>query len=107
MKYCTKCGAEIADEAVLCPKCGCSVEKSQSGNVAHKDSTLTLIIKVFMVIGCVAYGWAIVPLFWCVPMTIHYWNCARDGKQVGLLFKICTFLFVNLIAGVLMLIDND
>ncbi len=25
MKYCTHCGAEIHDEAVVCPKCGCAV----------------------------------------------------------------------------------
>lgn len=25
MKYCTHCGAELLDEAVLCPKCGCWV----------------------------------------------------------------------------------
>ncbi|MBQ9761020.1 MAG: hypothetical protein IJW16_06700 [Clostridia bacterium] len=26
MKYCTKCGAEIFDDAVICIKCGCAVE---------------------------------------------------------------------------------
>lgn len=25
MKYCSKCGAEIHDEAVVCPYCGCAV----------------------------------------------------------------------------------
>lgn len=25
MKYCQHCGSEIMDEAVICPKCGCSV----------------------------------------------------------------------------------
>jgi ribosomal protein L40E len=27
MKFCTHCGAEIADDAVICVKCGCSVGK--------------------------------------------------------------------------------
>ena len=27
MKYCTKCGNELVDEAVICPKCGCAVEQ--------------------------------------------------------------------------------
>lgn len=26
MKYCSKCGAELHDDAVICPKCGCAVE---------------------------------------------------------------------------------
>ncbi|MCI9215419.1 MAG: zinc-ribbon domain-containing protein [Oscillospiraceae bacterium] len=25
MKYCSKCGNELFDEAVICPKCGCPV----------------------------------------------------------------------------------
>ena len=27
MKFCSKCGKEIMDEAVVCPNCGCSAEK--------------------------------------------------------------------------------
>ena len=30
MKYCEKCGNELLDEAVMCPKCGCSAGKSQT-----------------------------------------------------------------------------
>ena len=30
MKYCTKCGNELHDEAVICPKCGCPVENASS-----------------------------------------------------------------------------
>lgn len=29
MKYCEKCGNELFDEAIMCPKCGCSAGKSQ------------------------------------------------------------------------------
>lgn len=30
MKYCSKCGAELFDEAVICPKCGSDVENHNS-----------------------------------------------------------------------------
>ena len=30
MKYCTKCGKELLDEAVICPGCGCAVGPGQS-----------------------------------------------------------------------------
>ena len=29
MKYCQKCGNELLDEAVICPKCGCAAGKSE------------------------------------------------------------------------------
>ena len=32
MKYCSKCGAEIHDEAVVCVNCGCQVEKAYSAD---------------------------------------------------------------------------
>jgi uncharacterized membrane protein YvbJ len=35
MKYCCKCGAQLLDEAVLCPKCGCQV----GGMDSSKDAT--------------------------------------------------------------------
>ena len=30
MKFCTKCGKELVDEAVICPHCGCSAPASAS-----------------------------------------------------------------------------
>ena len=29
MKFCSKCGKEILEEAVICPGCGCAVEGTQ------------------------------------------------------------------------------
>lgn len=34
MKYCSKCGNELFDEAIICPKCGCPV--SDSGDSVSK-----------------------------------------------------------------------
>ncbi len=34
MKYCTKCGAELHDEAVVCPNCGCKADAvDDSGSI--------------------------------------------------------------------------
>lgn len=30
MKYCGYCGAEVMDEAVVCPKCGCDLKRSDT-----------------------------------------------------------------------------
>jgi len=39
MKFCGHCGAEVADAAVVCIKCGCSLENksNQQGGVARND----------------------------------------------------------------------
>ncbi len=29
MKYCSKCGNELMDEAVICPKRGCAIESAK------------------------------------------------------------------------------
>lgn len=62
---------------------------------------------VFMIIGCVFqpfYGSiGFIGLIWCIPMTIFYNFQQRKGKDVSTAFKICTLLFVNLIAGIIML----
>ena len=30
MKFCSKCGKEIVDEAVVCPHCGCAVSQADA-----------------------------------------------------------------------------
>ncbi len=72
-----------------------------------KNSGLATATKVFMVIGCIVNAIALIPLVWTIPMTIHYCNAKKNGNPIGIGFKICSLLFVNLIAGILMLCDNN
>ena len=32
MKYCSHCGKEVLDDAIICPGCGCSVQYGHTGN---------------------------------------------------------------------------
>ena len=41
LKYCSKCGNELLDEAVICPKCGCAVEA-----VPSMTSSANQLLKV-------------------------------------------------------------
>ena len=108
MKFCTKCGAEICDEAVICPKCGCSCETETKLAVQESESsTLKLVAKIFMILSCVSVAWTLIPLCWMIPMTVHYHKAAKENRPVGIGFKICTLLFVNLLSGILMLCDKD
>jgi uncharacterized membrane protein YvbJ len=106
MKYCSKCGNQLFDEAVICPQCGCATGY-QEHTIRKQTSTMQTVAKIFMIIGTVINGFAIIPLAWCVPMTLSYINKIKNGERVGTGFKVCTLLFVNTIAGILMLCDDD
>ncbi len=103
--YCQYCGKELADEAVVCPNCGCATDKFQ----AQKSNSGTgSAAKVFMIIGCVLSAfYLLIPLCWTIPMTVIYCKRLKQGVPVGTGFKICSLLFVSLIAGILMLCDDE
>ncbi len=113
MKYCSKCGAEMLDEAVICIKCQNPVEGNtmfnyQTQTINPTTSGTITATKVFMIIGAVLmvlYTFGI-GLAWCIPMTISYFNKTKKGKPIGTGFTVCTMLFVSFIAGILMLGDN-
>ncbi len=107
MKYCDKCGAEMMDEAVVCTKCGCAVETTQEVQKKERNKGLDIAIKIFMILGCISSGLAIIPLFWTVPMTISASRKMNNGEPIGVGFKICTLLFVSMIAGILLLCRNE
>ncbi len=71
------------------------------------NSTLATVVKIFMIIGCVAQGWMIIPLAWCLPMTISVFKSLKTGRPIGMGMKICTLLFVSLVSGVCLLCMKD
>ena len=110
--YCIKCGAEIMDEAVICPKCGCYTHNINKPKPQEETPTVNVTgikktAKIFMIIGCVIMGFWPISLAWTLPMTLNYCNKLRTGEQVTTGFKVCTLLFVSLIAGILMLCSDD
>lgn len=102
MKFCQKCGKEIADEAVICPGCGCALPKKKGGN-----DGLAVAGRVFLILGCIAQGWLLLPLAWCLPITISICNRMKNNEPVGTGLKVCALLFVNLIGGILLLCRSD
>ena len=50
MKYCAHCGAQLVDEAVVCPKCGCAVAptKTVDPNASPKSRLITLLLCIFV-----------------------------------------------------------
>ena len=111
MKYCTHCGKELLDEAVICPGCGCRVEdtepKKESFIEEDDKKILHLIIKIFMIIGCIASGWALIPLLWTIPMTSRVFKKLNDKEPMSVGFKVCVLLFVNIVAGIMLLCIDE
>ena len=61
-----------------------------------------------------AWGWWLlvvllgsIPLLWSLLMGSIYFKKTLNGKTVSIVFKICCLLSVNIIAGILMLCDNN
>lgn len=108
MKYCQSCGAEVHENAVVCTKCGCSIsQKEKLSNEKHGNDGLAIASKIFLILGCVAQGWLLIPLAWCLPITISICGKMKRGEPVGTGLKVCSLLFVNLIGGILLLCRSD
>lgn len=120
MRYCSHCGAQIDDEAVVCVKCGCAVQ-SVSSQKSNKGKIIA--IHVFLILSCVFASFgnyyinvngqnllegigrilSIATLAWKLPMTVIALIRLNKGKNLPMAFKVCTLIFVSLIAGILML----
>lgn len=94
------------NEAVICPGCGCSVAQAVKQTDGGKDG-LAVAGKIFLILGCIAQGWLLVPLAWCLPITISICGKMKRGEPVGTGLKVCAMLFVNLIGGILLLCRSD
>ena len=83
--FCTHCGAEINDDAFVCVKCGCRVDQKLPAAQANaqRDDTMVTVIKVFLILGCIAEGWLLIPLAWCIPMTVKIFNCLKTGTPIS------------------------
>ena len=123
--YCHHCGKEVENGNKFCPSCGAlqdryseddyygereaNLEKPKTvkPEVSSEAQTgLDLAVKIFMVLSCVAFGFAIIPLIWMVPMTIHAFHKADNNEEYGIGFSICSLIFVDLVAGILMIIRD-
>lgn len=106
MKFCPTCGKELIDEAEFCTGCGCAVQNKQKQPQPATDGLATAA-KVFLIIGCIAGGWALIPLAWLLPITISIFKKLNKGEAIGTGLKVCALLFVNMIAGILLLCRSD
>ena len=78
------------------------------GATYRREEGLATAIKVFMIIGCVlSINMLCIPLIWKIPMTIHAFKKINRDEAMGTGFKVCSLLFCNMIAGIMMFIIKD
>ncbi len=70
------------------------------------DQTLRMVAFVFCILSTVSLGWAIIPLAWMIPMSVHCWGIYKGTKANTAAFGVCTLIFVNLVAGILLLVSK-
>ena len=56
MKYCSQCGKELVDEAVVCPNCGCAVQAPANQQEDKPSTGLNILAFLFPVIGLILFA---------------------------------------------------
>ncbi len=114
MKYCTYCGAEMLDEAVLCVKCGRMVENIPNTQQHYysqpsQSMDLSTVIKILLIVGMVLMAISTfgIALAWCIPMYTSYMRKIQNREPITTGFKVCILLFVSTMGGILMLCDKN
>lgn len=126
MRYCPNCGTEVNEDSKFCPKCGSSLElNTVNGSTVNMNSTINLeasktskkrtfysdgvktAIKIFMILSCVAIGWALIPLLWMIPMTVIVFKSLDNDEEINVALGIVILIFQSLIAGILILAGKN
>ena len=92
MKYCSNCGKQVADEAFVCPNCGCRVDG------ARPDGSLSAISIIGFVFAF------IMPLVGLIISAVAHSGAKREGDErsarfskAGIIISSCLIAFVFII----------
>jgi len=68
---------------------------------------MKLAAFILCLISTICVGWTLIPLLWFIPMTVKVYRAYKNDESLSTGFKVCVLLFVNLISGILLLVDED
>lgn len=123
-KFCPACGKKVEDDETVANQANTNPNPEQNINNNYNNGfvngfnnsnniqpssdldVLALITKVLLILCCIGSGWMLIPLCWTIPMTVYYWRAVSNGQKVGVGFKVCTLIFINIIPGILMLCNT-
>lgn len=86
MKFCSKCGKEIFDEAVVCPNCGCATaeapKKNPLNNVADEVSIGLCVLS------------ALIPLFGVIYWPVKHKETPKKAQACGIAAIVAWVLYM-------------
>ncbi len=100
MKYCSKCGKEINDDAVICTNCGCRVDNKAtggSGPVGQLKTNRSLL--KFILLSIITFGIYGLVVMSAVSTDINTIAGRYDGKKT-MHYCLVVFIFSWLTFGI-------
>jgi uncharacterized membrane protein YvbJ len=85
MKFCSKCGKELLDEAVVCTGCGCAVSNSTQPFLSqgeHQRYAQPTVVDEVDIGLCVLA--AIIPLFGFIYWPVKHKETPKKAKACGI-----------------------
>ena len=89
MKFCSKCGKEMVDEAIVCPNCGCAVVNTQ---VPHQISNDQVSIGL-----CILS--ALIPLFGIIYWPVKHKETPKKAQACGITAIVAWAIYFVLMLG--------
>ena len=95
MKYCSHCGAQIDDNAVICVKCGCSVAQNNTNPQDAPNAGFAVLRVFFPVVGLILW------LVWMNTSPLKAKSCGK-GALIGFISGVVLWLIYAVIIGTLL-----
>ena len=89
MKYCTKCGKEMLDEAIICPNCGCAAADIQK--ITQEDKEVDEVNVGLCILA------ALIPLFGIIYWPVKHKDAPKKAQACGITAIIAWIVYVFLL----------
>jgi len=100
MKYCTKCGKELMDEAVICTNCGCPTSDKKANEINDAPNGGLAVLGFFIpLVGLILY------LVYMDTAPLRAKSAGKGaliGFIVGIVFVVLYFIFIGIIMGAIL-----
>lgn len=91
MKFCSKCGKELCDEAIVCTNCGCAVENNKSK--ASADDKVDVGLCVLS---------ALLPIYGIIYWPLKHKETPKKAQACGCTAIVAWIIYMAFFYGVLM-----